>query len=87
MPKYDISPGKKNRSLQEDILFCTLSSRIKQFVVKNCSRERPSSIMTETLKNNFFIAIVTSKGWNFDADFEYINFIKFKFAHQQLRAG
>ena len=47
-------------------------------MVKNCSKEQPSSIETETLKNGFFITIVTSKESNFDADFKYISFVKFK---------
>ena len=33
---------------------------IKQFVVTNCSSERPGSIVTETLKNGILIPIVTS---------------------------
>ena len=51
--------------------------RIKQFVVTNCSKERPGSIVTETLKNGISIPIVTSKELNFIADFKYISFIKF----------
>ena len=31
-----------------------VSSDIKQFVVTNCSKERPGSIVTETLKNGIF---------------------------------
>ena len=31
---------------------------IKQFVVTNCSKERPGSIVTETLKNGILIPIV-----------------------------
>ena len=49
---------------------------IKQFVVTNCSKERPGSIVTETLKNGILILIVTSKEWHFNADFQYISFIK-----------
>ena len=32
---------------------------VKQFVVTNCSKERPGSIVTETLKNRIFVPIVT----------------------------
>ena len=35
--------------------------QFKQFVVTNCSKERPGSIVTETLKNGILIPIVTSK--------------------------
>ena len=41
--------------------------RIKQFVVKNCSKERPGSIATKTLKNGILIAIATSKESHFNA--------------------
>ena len=44
---------------------------IKQFVVKNCSKERSGSIITETLKIEILIPIVTSKGLHFDADLQY----------------
>ena len=33
----------------------------KQFVVTNCGKERPGSIVTETLKNGILISIATSK--------------------------
>ena len=55
---------------------------IKQFVVTNCSKERPGSMVTETLKNGILIPIVTSKELYFNADFQYINIIKFGLTHQ-----
>ena len=58
----------------------------KQFVVTNCSKERPGSIATKTLKNGSLIPIVTSKELHFNADFKYISFIKFSLTHQNLRA-
>ena len=54
---------------------------IKQFVVTNCSKEQPGSIVTKTLK----IPIVTSKEWHFNADFKYISFIKISLTHQNLQ--
>jgi len=48
----------------------------KHFVVTNCSKERPGSIVTETLKNGILIQIVSSTESNFNADFTYISFIK-----------
>jgi len=59
---------------------------IKQFMVTNCSKERPGSIVTKTLKNRIFISIATSKELHFNADFKYISFIKFSLTHQKLRA-
>ena len=59
---------------------------IKQFVVTNCSKERPGSIVTTTLKNGILIPIATSKESHFNADFKYISVIKFSFTHQKLRA-
>jgi len=53
-----------------------LSIYFKQFVITNCSKERPGSIVTKTLKN----------GSHFNADFKYISFIKFSLTHQELRA-
>ena len=47
---------------------------IKQFMVRNCSKERPGSIVTETLKNGILIPIVTSKESHFNADFKYTSF-------------
>ena len=47
-------------------------SFIKQFVVTNCSKERPGSMVTETLKNGILIPIVTSNESHFNADFTYI---------------
>ena len=45
---------------------------INKFVVTNCSKERPGSIVTETLNNGVLIPIVTSKELHFNADFKYI---------------
>ena len=59
---------------------------IKQFVVTNCSKERPGSIVTKTLKNGILIPIATSKESHFNSDFKYISFIKFNLTHQKLRA-
>ena len=59
---------------------------VKQFVVTNCSKERPGSIETKTLKNGILIPIATSKESHFNADFKYISFIKFSLTHQKLRA-
>ena len=61
-------------------------SLIKRFVVTNCSKEQPGSIVTETLKNGILIPIVTSKELYFYDDFKYISFIKwsslsYKFHH------
>ena len=59
---------------------------IKPLVISNCSKERPGSKVTETLKNGILIPIVTSKESNFYADFKYISFIKFSLTNQMLRA-
>ena len=64
----------------------TFRNCIKQFVITNCSKERPGSIVTETLENGILIQIVTSKESHFKSDFKYISFIKFKLTHQKLRA-
>ena len=61
-------------------------TQIKQFVVTNCSKERPGSIVTKTLKNGILIPIATSKESHFNADFKYKSFIKFSLTHQKLRA-
>ena len=45
---------------------------IKQFVVTNCSKERPDAIVTKTQKNEILIPIATSKESHFNADFKYI---------------
>ena len=37
------------------------NKHIKQFVLTNCSKERPGSIVTETVKAGIFIIIATSK--------------------------
>ena len=59
---------------------------VKQFVVTNCSKERPGSIVNETLKNGILMLKDTSKELDFYADFKYINFVKFSLCHQKLRA-
>ena len=59
---------------------------IKQFVVRNCSKERPGSIITKTLKKGILIPIVTPKASNFNANLKYVSFIKFSLIHQKLRA-
>ena len=43
--------------------------KIKQFVVTNCSKERPGSIVNETLKNGILMLKDTSKELDFYADF------------------
>ena len=63
-----------------------LRSFFKQFTVKNCSKERPGSIVTETLKNEILIPIVTLKKSHFNADFKYITFIKISLIFQELGA-
>ena len=60
--------------------------QIKQFMVTNCSKEQPSSIVNETLKNGILMLKYTSKESDFHADFKYISFIKFSLCHQKLRA-
>ena len=55
---------------------------IKQFVVTNCSKERPGSIVTKTQKNGILIPIATSKESHFNADFEDTSFFKFSYTHQ-----
>ena len=59
---------------------------IKQFVVTNCSKERPSSIVNETLKSGILMLKDTSKESNLYADSKYISFVKFSLCHQKLRA-
>ena len=63
-----------------------ITFKIKQFVVTNCSKERPGSIVTKTLKNGILIPIPKSKELHFNADFKYICFIKFSLTYQKLRA-
>ena len=48
----------------------------KVFRKTNCSKERPGSIATETLKNGILILVDISKESHFNADFKYISFIK-----------
>ena len=61
-------------------------SSIKQFVVTNCSTERPGSIVNDTLKHGILMLKYASKESDFHADFKYISFIKFSLCHQKLRA-
>ena len=58
----------------------------KQFVVTNCSKERPGSIVNETLKNGISMLKDISKESDFYADFKYISFIEFSLCHQKFRA-
>ena len=53
------------------------SGDIKQFVVTNCSKERPGSIVTEILRIVILIPIFVSKELHFYAYFMYISLIKF----------
>ena len=55
-------------------------------MVTNCSKERPGSIVNETLKNGISMLKDISKELDFYADFKYISFIKFSLCHQKLRA-
>ena len=57
----------------------------KQFVVTNCSKERPGSIVTKNLKNGSLIPIVTSKESHLMLILNII-FIKFSLTHQNLPA-
>ena len=59
---------------------------IKQFVVTNCSKERPGSVVAKTQKNRILIPTHTSKESHINADFKYISFIKFSLTHQKLGA-
>ena len=65
-----------------DILSFVQKKYIKQFVVTNCSKEWPGSIVTKTLKTGILIPTVTSKESHFNADFKYTSFIKFSLTHQ-----
>ena len=55
---------------------------IKEFVVTNCSKEQPGSIVTKTIKNGILIPIATSKESHFNADFKYIIFTVLVFTVQ-----
>ena len=59
---------------------------IKQFVVTNCSKERPGSIVIETVKKWNLIPIVPSKESDFNAYFKYISFIKISLTHKMFQA-
>ena len=58
-----------------------LFSLFKQFVVTNCSKERPGSIVNETLKNGISMLKNISKESDFYVDFKYISFIEFSRCH------
>ena len=58
----------------------------KQFVVTNCRKERPGSIVTKTQKNEIFIPIATSKESNSNAGLKYVSFIMFSLIYRKLRA-
>ena len=60
--------------------------KIKYFVVMNCSKERPGSVVNETLQNGILIVIDTSKELNLYDDLKYTSLIKFSLTHQKLRA-
>ena len=55
-------------------------------MVTNCSKKRPGSIVSETLKIGISMLRDTSKESDFHADFKHISFIKFNLCHQKLRA-
>ena len=61
-----------------------LFQKIKHFVVTTVSKERPSSIVAETLKHGILMPIDISKELDFYADFK--RFIKFSLTHQRLQA-
>jgi len=69
-----------------DYKFEIIPSFFKQFVVTNCSKERPGSILNETLKSWILMLKDASKELDFHVDFKHINFIKFSLCHQKLRA-
>ena len=56
---------------------------VKQFVVTNCSKQRPGSIVNETLKSGISMLKGTTKELDSYADFKYIIFIKFSLCHQK----
>ena len=60
---------------QKDISTISLQWIIKQFVVTNCSKERPGSIVNETLKNGISMLKDISKESDFYADFKYISIV------------
>ena len=47
----------------------------KQFVVTNCNKKRPGTIVNKTLRNGILIPIITLKELYFNTDLKYINFI------------
>ena len=66
-------------------MFAKRCCLIKQFVVTNCSKEWPGSIVNKTLKNEILLLIDTSKESDFYADFKYVNFIKFLIIYKKLQ--
>ena len=58
--------------------------QIEQFVVTNCSKEQPGSMVTKALKDRILIPIVKSKELQFNVDFQYISFINFSLTYKKL---
>ena len=77
---------KRHSRLSTRVCREALVTLFKQFVVTNCSKEQPGSIVNETLKNGILMLKYTSKESDFHVDFKYISFIKFSLCHQKLRA-
>ena len=84
--KTKIGTNKNKRNPKRTTRLAAEKTNIKQFVVTNCSKERPGSIVNKTLKNGILMLKDTSKESNFHAGFKYISFIKFSLRHQKLRA-
>ena len=76
----------KIKKLEIELVASFISTEVKQLVVTNCSKERPGSVVTKTLKKGSLIPIPTSKESHFNTDVKYISFIKFSLIHQKLRA-
>ena len=55
-------------------------------MVTSSSKDGPSSIVNESLKNEILVLIDISKELDFYANFKYINFIQFSLTHQKIRA-
>ena len=81
-----INPLNHHHYVAENRIVLGDQPHFKQFVVTNCSKERPGSIVNETLKNGISMLKDISKESDFYADFKYISFIKFSLCHQKLRA-
>ena len=61
------------RPIIESFVFCQTVRGLTRLNSKPNSKER-----------KFFIAIATLNGLHFNADIEYINFMKFKHTHQKI---